>query len=119
MNFLQSVVSKEEKQDILNNLQQINIKLGILADGNKDDLAASFLGLKNIIESYLTPEEKDITEIHNKISIDENKYVIKLEDAIKSLNQQKEELRKTINLLGKLYVELKGWKCKEILLHLR
>lgn len=88
MSFFESVVSKEEKQEILSDLQQIKIKLGILADGNKNDLTSSFLGLKNIIESYLTPEEKDITEIHNKI----NESLTYVKDAVEYVDAAKVEI---------------------------
>ena len=53
-------------------------------------------------------ENGDETDIHNKIALYENKFVIKLEDDLNSLIKIKNELKETIHLLEKLCIELKG-----------
>ncbi len=53
-------------------------------------------------------ENPDETDIHNKIALYENKFVIKLEDDLNILIKIKNELKETIKLLEKLCTELKG-----------
>ena len=66
-NPFEQTFTKEEKTQLLDEMEQLKIKLALLKNGSKEELRTSFLGLVGLLESFLTVEEKDILDIQNKI----------------------------------------------------
>lgn len=93
MNFLQPVFSKEEKQDLLNNLDEINKKLHLLSGGDRVSLYSTFGSLKEAIESYSTPQEKDIAEIYQKIK----ECLALIQDSVAYTEAAKNEIENDLN----------------------
>ena len=66
-NLFEPVLTKEEKEKVLFDILNLNNRLSIFHNGEKADFLSNFASLIKLIESYLTPKEKEIADIQEKI----------------------------------------------------
>ncbi len=112
------VLDKEKTKDSIKITEGQSTRLYNLIEKLTDEYAvmstktSAFAALRDeffFTEEYWEfSENPDETDIHNKIALYENKFVIKLEDDLNILIKIKNELKETIKLLEKLCTELKG-----------
>lgn len=96
-NPFEQVISKEEKDLLINEVGELKSNFQMLQKGTKEQLSVKYPSLTKFFESFLTPDEKSILDTQNKIHAGLNV----IEESANFIHESKEQVVNDKKLIEK------------------